>query len=227
MSGKIRVGASVAMAAVLSLSSVSAQNTPLPGGIEPTRHDIEVEVVDPNGAVIPNANVTLYPTGHQQGELRTTDSSGRVLFLNQAGGEHFVWAIAPGFGYGKETVFHVPSEHGSLAESVVQIKVTLPLALLITCGLPCAPCVNDCQVQTITSSLEGRLPLPPIPSPLPPRRNSVARFFSASNTNSDFEGHPHSLRFGRPIVVEKSPLHQLLFEFPVRSGATPSIVSTT
>ena len=183
MLGKIWSVARVAIAAAMSLYSVSAQNPPLavppPGQIEPTKHDIEVEVVDPSGTVIPNANVTLYPPGRQQpGELRTTNSSGRVRFVNQVGGEHFVWAIAPGFGYGKEAVLYAPLEHGAFPASIVKIKVTLPLALLITCTLPCAPCVNGCQVQTITSSLESRLPLPPIPLPLPPRRNSVARFFS-------------------------------------------------
>lgn len=152
--------------------------------IERPKYDVDVEVVDPAGVVIQRPNVNLAgPNGKVVPKNSFVDATGRVHFPSQVEGEYVVWASAGGFGYGKAIV-HVPSEQ-SVGDGIGRVKVTLPVD--IVCTLPCAPLVNDYQVQTIAISLKDeRLQLLPIPQPLPPRRNAIARFFSGIGNKLGF-----------------------------------------
>ena len=172
MSCRVRFTAAVSLAAAMGLIFAAAQNTPTfpsPVQLEPATAGIEVEVVDPVGALILNAKVTLIDPDGNRVLNSVTDSNGRVRFPNQPAGSYAVLVESKGFKTVRLSV-DVPTHR--------VIRVMLPLYRggggPVTC--------TSCDVPTTTSSLENRLPPDPSPgkvthSPVP-RRNPVARFFS-------------------------------------------------
>jgi hypothetical protein len=176
MLGTMRFVAGVVLAAAMGLSLASAQKAPATlqlVQIEPAKYDVEVVVVDPSGAVISHANVSLTEPS-DKGELKSdvTDSAGRAHFQSQLAGKYTMQVSARGFQAAKKSL-DVPSQG--------EVKVALsPGPPEIICRIP-----SDLRTETITSTLGNQLPLPPIPTPaaapelaIAPRRNPVARFFS-------------------------------------------------
>jgi hypothetical protein len=175
MLGVMRTVAGAVLAVVMGLSFAVAQNVPAASSaaqVEPAKYEVEVDVVDQQGAMIPNANVSLTGPG-DKGELKSviTGPTGRAHFPNQLTGKYTAQVSARGFQDAKESV-GLPSKG--------EVRVTLSVGPPEIIFDPTAP-----SVETITSSLGNQLPLPPAPPPATapetaaaPRRNPLARFFS-------------------------------------------------
>jgi hypothetical protein len=106
MLGVMRIVAGAALAVAMGLSFAVAQETPAASSstqIEPAKYEVEVDVVDQQGAVIPNANVRLAGPG-DRGELKSgiTGPTGRVRFSDQLAGKYMVQVSATGFRTAKE-----------------------------------------------------------------------------------------------------------------------------
>jgi len=167
--------------AAMGLSLASAQNTTAassPKQTEPAKYDAEVVVTDKQGAVIPNANVSLVDPGNERKiNSNITDSMGRAHLLSLLAGNYMVEVSASRFQTAREFI-DVPSQ----SEISVTLFIDPDPGLIGYQG----PGPFPPGIDVITSTLEDQLPLPPIPSPAAaqepapvPRRNPVARFFSA------------------------------------------------
>jgi hypothetical protein len=107
-------------------------------------------VVDPTGAIIPNATVSLGTADRPQFET-TTDNNGHFV-LEVAPREYSLKAKAPGFQLYMQTHLMVTGQ------TVEQIMLSISSS-------GCGPCIDGGPppLQTLNASLESLLPLTPLP----------------------------------------------------------------
>jgi hypothetical protein len=191
MSRVTRIAAGVALATVMGLSIVAAQDVPPPSRslqLEAARA-VEVEVLDAHRKGIPNTRVSLTDLDRGSGvKSGITDSNGLVLFRDVPDGEYRLNISGPGIEDPGSVGYVAPGAHRWQAWlPVIDGKaVKMHFTPCDTCGGPGPTLMQYSPVPTTISSLKDRLSLPPLPSPLPPRRNLVVRVFSSIG---------HKLRF--------------------------------
>jgi 5-hydroxyisourate hydrolase-like protein (transthyretin family) len=136
--------------------------------IQPINASLTIEVVDPGGAVIPSAKISVLTETTKESFETTTDEQGRVTLSLRSDSIYSVKVIVAGFV--SKTVSHLQApfpklvavrmELGSMGEVVsVPIDVETPPTELSSLKIPAAPTLPSVQPGT-------------------EHRNALARFFS-------------------------------------------------
>jgi hypothetical protein len=193
MSAKIRA-AGVALAMAIRLSPVAAQEVPRSSSSQQltVAKAVEVDVTGENGKGIPHVNVNLTSLDSQRGvKTAVTDSSGRVSFDGQLDGRYQLDISGPG-----NEDYPWVEDHGWVV-FVTSLRRWFGLSLRVINGkavemhfeasdvIVCESCLDPSPIETEMLMSEDKLvPPPPLPvvslvPPRAPRRNPVARFFSA------------------------------------------------
>jgi hypothetical protein len=124
---------------------------------------IWVEVRDHNGALVPQAKVTLLGTSRNQKIEGVTDKHGRVRLWGSVGGEYRIEVSATAFLTHSDLVeLHV----GEVLSAPVVLDAT-PVAVLST---PVATKVDPAVLEMATAGIPI---MEPLPRPKPPRRHVI------------------------------------------------------
>lgn len=186
MSSKTRTAAGMALATVIGLSFVAAQDVPplsRSRQVEAAKAFV-VEVLGANRKGLPNTSVSLTDLDRDRGtKSGITDSNGCVRFEDVPDGKYRVNISGPGIKDPASVGFVAPGAHWWQFWLLVKDGKTVELR-----STPCESCGGPLNasaplVDTTTSPLESQIPLPPdsSPSAVPSsaqHRNPLARFSS-------------------------------------------------
>ena len=107
----------LALLFLLAPQAIAAHSQELQGGAQ-----VKVRVTDPQGAIIPKAEVTLYTRENRVRITTLTDNNGNCSFNRLAPGEYLIKAEAPGFA--PAAVKSLRVERGAAST----LEISLPLA---------------------------------------------------------------------------------------------------
>lgn len=165
----------VALSAAMGLSFAAAQSRtgdePSLAQIENAKYGVEVEVTDPDGAIVSGATVRLIRKDNDTELQRISNLAGWVQFPMQIGGRYEVEVGAAGFTTVRVVLDHPRNQ---------TVRVSLPV---LRGGVVVGELAAGAElIALISTSLpgDGLLPVPPpapvSPSPTSTHRNKLSRF---------------------------------------------------
>ena len=171
--------AGAALSAAMGLTLAGAQQTPIANSslvqIETASEGIEVEVLDPSQAVIPNATVRLFDRAGRIQANERTNEIGRVQVAGLAPGQYNIEAYAQGFSTSKQTI---TLSKGARAR--IRVSLTLDIAVMgeVVVIENAGPTPTYAHVDGFVAP--AKLPAVPAANPTSPRSgNRFIHFLSA------------------------------------------------
>jgi Carboxypeptidase regulatory-like domain len=152
--------AGAVLTTVMAVVPVLAQSDPRPNPPEQAEHKdaqfaLDVTVVDPTGALVPNAKVTLCRCKDKVSNDAATDGSGAAQFRSLAKGTYEISVQAPGFRKNQQMV---------TIKKVEQLQVKLQIAVqTTTIAVKAAPVEIVGIVVGVISTVQSS-GFPPVPS---------------------------------------------------------------
>jgi hypothetical protein len=144
--------AGAALSAAMTVTFVAAQTTPKYESqplvqIDRNESGIALQVVDPAGAVIQNAQVTLLNQSSHKEQNRSTDASGNMRLLHLPSGSYRITVGSPGFESYSEvvslreqqiTTLNVTLQAGATQGEIVEV-IPMPVAVVDSFSIPLEP----------------------------------------------------------------------------------------
>ena len=164
--------ASASLSAILALSQANLAKGWSPKSlvqIQPVSSELTVEVVDPSGAVITNAKISVIDDGSNASFETTTDESGRAVLSLRSNASYSIKISSPGFA--SRTLAHLQAPFAKF------VAVRLDLGLIMGEIVEVLPQIEEPPAVSESFKMPATVVFPSIQPPVE-RSSALHRFFS-------------------------------------------------
>jgi len=166
--------ASASLSAILALSQANLAKGQVPSPkslvqIQPVSSELTVEVVDPSGAVITNAKISMIDDGSNASFEATTDESGRAVLSLRSNASYSIKISSPGFA--SRTLAHLQAPFAKF------VAVRLDLGIIMGEIVEVLPQIEEPPAVSESFKIPATVVFPSIQSPVE-RSSTLHRFFS-------------------------------------------------